>query len=48
MKTEETNALIEHRIGRATDAIDDVKFLIENKKLHLAVNRYTMAFFMRY
>ena len=45
MKTEETNALIEHRIGRATDAIDDVKFLIENKKLHLAVNRIYYGIF---
>jgi len=45
MKTEERNALIEHRLGRAIDAIDDVEFLIENEKFHLAVNRIYYGIF---
>ena len=39
MKDDEKNALIEHRISRAIAAIDEVDFLISNKKLLLAVNR---------
>ena len=39
MKTNEKNALIEHRISKAIAAIDDVDFLISNKKFLLAVNR---------
>ena len=39
MKADEKNALIEHRISKAIAAIDDVEFLISNKKFLLAVNR---------
>jgi len=39
MKDDEKNALIEHRISRATDTIEEVSFLIKNKKFLLAVNR---------
>ncbi len=39
MKADEKNALIEHRIAKAIAAIDDVEFLINNKKFLLAINR---------
>lgn len=45
MKTEEKKILIEHRISKAIDAIDDVEFLIDNKKYHLAVNRIYYGMF---
>lgn len=38
MKADEKNALIEHRIARATDTIEEVSFLIKNKKILLAVS----------
>ena len=43
MKDDEKNALIEHRISKAIATIDEVDFLISNKKLLLAVNRNIMA-----
>ena len=45
MKNDEKNALIEHRIARATDAIEEVSFLIKNKKFLLAVNRIYYGMF---
>jgi uncharacterized protein len=45
MKDDEKNALIEHRIARATDAIEEVSFLIKNKKFLLAVNRIYYGMF---
>lgn len=45
MKGDEKNALIEHRIARATDTIEEVSFLIKNKKLLLAVNRIYYGMF---
>ena len=45
MKAHEKNALIEHRISRAIAAIDEVDFLISNKKLLLAVNRIYYGMF---
>jgi len=45
MKPEEKNALIEHRISKAIAAIDDVDFLISNKKFILAVNRIYYGMF---
>ena len=55
MKEDEKNALIEHRIARAVNTIEEVSFLIKNKKFLLAVNRiyYGMfyilsAFFLKY
>ena len=45
MKDDEKNALIEHRISRAIAAIDEVDFLISNKKLLLAVNRIYYGMF---
>ena len=45
MKDDEKNALIEHRIARATDTIDEVSFLIKNKKFLLAVNRIYYGMF---
>ena len=39
MKDDEKNALIEHRIARATNTIEEVSFLIKNRKFLLAVNR---------
>ncbi|MCP4371660.1 MAG: HEPN domain-containing protein [Deltaproteobacteria bacterium] len=45
MKGDENNALIEHRIARATDTIEEVSFLIKNKKLLLAVNRIYYGMF---
>jgi uncharacterized protein (UPF0332 family) len=47
MKADERKALIEHRISKAKDAIDDVEFLIKNKRLNLAINRiYYGMFYM--
>lgn len=45
MKDEEKTALIEHRIARATDAVEEVAFLIKNKKFLLAVNRIYYGMF---
>ena len=45
MKPEEKNALIEHRISKAIAAIDDVDFLISNRKFILAVNRIYYGMF---
>ena len=45
MKDDEKNALIEHRIARATNTIEEVSFLIENKKFLLAVNRIYYGMF---
>jgi len=45
MKDDEKNALIEHRISRATDTIEEVSFLIKNKKFLLAVNRIYYGMF---
>jgi len=45
MKADEKNALIEHRISKAIAAIDEVDFLISNKKLLLAVNRIYYGMF---
>ena len=45
MKDDEKNALIEHRITRATDTIEEVSFLIKNKKFLLAVNRIYYGMF---
>ncbi len=45
MKDDEKNALIEHRIARATDTIEEVSFLIKNKKSLLAVNRIYYGMF---
>ncbi len=45
MKDDEKNALIEHRIARATDTIEEVSFLIKNKKFLLAVNRIYYGMF---
>ncbi|MDY6790719.1 MAG: HEPN domain-containing protein [Thermodesulfobacteriota bacterium] len=45
MKGDEKNALIEHRIARAMDTIEEVSFLIKNKKLLLAVNRIYYGMF---
>ena len=39
MKADEKNALIEHRVSKAMAAMDEVDFLINNKKFLLAVNR---------
>lgn len=39
LKEEERAALIKYRIERASITEDEVSFLIENNKLHLAVNR---------
>ncbi len=45
MKDDEKNALIEHRIARGTDTIEEVSFLIKNKKFLLAVNRIYYGMF---
>jgi hypothetical protein len=45
MKEDEKNALIEHRIARATNTIEEVSFLIKNKKFLLAVNRIYYGMF---
>ena len=45
MKDDEKDALIEHRIARATDTIEEVSFLIKNKKFLLAVNRIYYGMF---
>ncbi len=45
MKDDEKNALIKHRIARATDTIEEVSFLIKNKKFLLAVNRIYYGMF---
>ncbi len=45
MKDDEKKALIEHRIARATDTIEEVSFLIKNKKFLLAVNRIYYGMF---
>jgi len=45
MKDDEKNALIEHRIERATNTIEEVSFLIKNKKFLLAVNRIYYGMF---
>jgi hypothetical protein len=45
MKDDEKNALIEHRIARATNTIEEVSFLIKNKKSLLAVNRIYYGMF---
>jgi len=45
MKDDEKNALIEHRISKAIATIDEVDFLISNKKLLLAVNRIYYGMF---
>ncbi len=45
MKDDEKNGLIEHRITRATDTIEEVSFLIKNKKFLLAVNRIYYGMF---
>lgn len=45
MKDDEKNALIEHGIARATDTIEEVSFLIKNKKFLLAVNRIYYGMF---
>ena len=45
MKDNERNALIEHRIKKAMDTIDEVDFLIRNNKLHLAVSRIYYGMF---
>jgi len=45
MTADEKNALIEHRIAKAIAAIDDVEFLINNKKFLLAVNRIYYGMF---
>lgn len=45
MKDKERNALIEHRIKKAIDTIDEVDFLIRNNKLHLAVSRIYYGIF---
>jgi hypothetical protein len=45
MKGDEKNELIEHRIARATDTIEEVSFLIKNKKFLLAVNRIYYGMF---
>ena len=42
---DEKNALIEHRISKAIATIDEVDFLISNKKLLLAVNRIYYGMF---
>jgi len=45
MKDDEKNALIEHRIARATNTIEEISFLIKNKKFLLAVNRIYYGMF---
>jgi len=45
MKDDEKNALIEHRIARGTDTIEEVSFLIKNKKFLLAINRIYYGMF---
>ena len=45
MKKDEKDALIEHRILKATNTIDDVEFLIKNKKFTLATNRIYYGMF---
>ena len=45
MKDDEKNALIEHRIARATNTIEEVSFLIKNRKFLLAVNRIYYGMF---
>lgn len=45
MKPEEQKALIEHRISKAIAAIEDVDFLIRNRKFLLAVNRIYYGMF---
>ena len=45
MNTKDKRALIEHRILKALDTIDDVEFLIANKKFLLAVNRIYYGMF---
>ncbi|HLP46020.1 MAG TPA: hypothetical protein VK469_08740 [Candidatus Kapabacteria bacterium] len=39
LNNEERTTLIKYRIERARTTEDEVSFLIENNKLHLAVNR---------
>ena len=46
MKDDEKKALIEHRIARATDTIEEVSFLIKNKKFLLAVRIYYGMFYI--
>ena len=45
MKADEKKVLIEHRISKAIAAINDVEFLISNKRFLLAVNRIYYGMF---
>ena len=45
MNKEEKDALIAHRISKATDTINDVDFLIVNKRFTLAINRIYYGMF---
>ena len=45
LEAKDREELIKYRIVRAKDAINDVQFLIENKKLTLAVNRIYYGIF---
>lgn len=45
--SEETNKLINLNVLRAETTLDDAKFLVENQKYHIAVNRiYYSAFYI--
>src|SRR4030042_6843266 len=45
--TEEKNKLIMINVEKAKSTLDDAKFLIDNKKYHIAVNRiYYASFYM--
>lgn len=45
MRDDEKNALIKHRISRANDSVEEVLFLIKNKKFLLAINRIYYGMF---
>ncbi len=45
LRDEDRKTLIEYRIQKAKEAIEDAQFLIENDKLNLAINRIYYGMF---
>jgi len=47
LTVENKETLIKHRIRQSEDAFDEAKFLLENNRLSLAVNRIYYSFFYK-
>ena len=45
LREEDRNSLIEYRIQKAKEAIEDAQFLLDNDKMNLAVNRINYGMF---